>query len=107
MSTGTLYPAASSLAVELLDRMLVFDPNKRITVEEALAHPYLQSLHSEGTHNMCIRYICVYYLHYVLLFSTTHVAEEVKCDFEFCWNFESPGLTLEAAKELILKYGGT
>lgn len=25
--------------------MLVFNPNKRITVEEALEHPYLSSLH--------------------------------------------------------------
>ena len=25
--------------------MLVFDPNKRITVEEALNHPYLAELH--------------------------------------------------------------
>lgn len=31
-----------SLALDLLDRMLTFNPNKRITVEEALAHPYLE-----------------------------------------------------------------
>ncbi|XP_006877092.1 PREDICTED: mitogen-activated protein kinase 3 isoform X2 [Chrysochloris asiatica] len=30
------------LTLELLDRMLTFNPNKRITVEEALAHPYLE-----------------------------------------------------------------
>ena len=29
------------LALDLLDKMLTFNPNKRITVEEALAHPYL------------------------------------------------------------------
>ena len=28
--------------MDLLDRMLTFNPNKRITVEEALAHPYLE-----------------------------------------------------------------
>ncbi len=27
--------------VDLLDKLLTFDPNKRITVENALAHPYL------------------------------------------------------------------
>lgn len=32
-------------AIQLLERMLVFDPSKRITVEEALAHPYLSTLH--------------------------------------------------------------
>lgn len=30
------------LALDLLDRMLTFNPVKRITVEEALAHPYLE-----------------------------------------------------------------
>uniref|UniRef100_A0A8C9SEY6 Mitogen-activated protein kinase n=1 Tax=Scleropages formosus TaxID=113540 RepID=A0A8C9SEY6_SCLFO len=30
------------LALSLLDRMLTFNPYKRITVEEALAHPYLE-----------------------------------------------------------------
>lgn len=30
------------LALDLLDRMLTFNPIKRITVEEALAHPYLE-----------------------------------------------------------------
>lgn len=29
-------------ALDLLDRMLTFNPMKRITVEEALAHPYLE-----------------------------------------------------------------
>ena len=29
-------------ALDLLDKMLTFNPNKRITVEEALAHPYLE-----------------------------------------------------------------
>lgn len=27
--------------------MLMFDPLKRISIEEALAHPYLESLHQE------------------------------------------------------------
>ena len=29
-------------AIELLDKMLTFNPDKRITIEEALAHPYLE-----------------------------------------------------------------
>ena len=37
-----LYPAASPLALDLVARMLAFDPARRITVEAALAHPYLQ-----------------------------------------------------------------
>lgn len=33
------------LALDLIDKCLQFSPNKRITVEDALAHPYLKSLH--------------------------------------------------------------
>lgn len=33
------------LAIDLLEKMLVLDPEKRITVNEALAHPYLTPLH--------------------------------------------------------------
>ena len=37
-----LYPNADPKALDLLDKMLTFNPHKRITVEEALAHPYLE-----------------------------------------------------------------
>uniref|UniRef100_A0A8C9R607 Mitogen-activated protein kinase n=1 Tax=Scleropages formosus TaxID=113540 RepID=A0A8C9R607_SCLFO len=37
-----LFPNADPKALSLLDRMLTFNPYKRITVEEALAHPYLE-----------------------------------------------------------------
>jgi mitogen-activated protein kinase 1/3 len=37
-----LYPKADRNALDLLDKMLTFNPNKRITVEDALAHPYLE-----------------------------------------------------------------
>ena len=40
-----VFPDASSQAIDLLARMLQFDPRKRITVEEALQHPYLAQLH--------------------------------------------------------------
>ncbi|XP_019622345.1 PREDICTED: mitogen-activated protein kinase 1-like [Branchiostoma belcheri] len=36
-----IFPKADSHALNLLDRMLTFNPHKRITVEEALAHEYL------------------------------------------------------------------
>ncbi len=37
-----LYPQADPKALDLLDKMLTFNPNKRITVEGSLAHPYLE-----------------------------------------------------------------
>jgi len=40
-----VYPKAAPEACDLLSKLLQFDPRKRCTVEEALAHPYLSSLH--------------------------------------------------------------
>ncbi|KAJ1660658.1 mitogen activated protein kinase [Dispira simplex] len=40
-----LYPNATEKALDLLERLLAFDPAKRITVEEALQHPYLEAYH--------------------------------------------------------------
>lgn len=40
-----LYPNANPLAIDLLQRMLVFDPSKRISVTEALQHPYMSPLY--------------------------------------------------------------
>lgn len=42
---GALYPHATPLAVDLLQKMLVFDPSKRISVTEALQHPYMSALY--------------------------------------------------------------
>jgi len=39
-------PNATPLALDLLQGMLCFDPARRISVEEALAHPYLQTFHN-------------------------------------------------------------
>ena len=44
---STLYPKANRRALDLLDRMLVFNPHRRISVEDALADPYMESLHAE------------------------------------------------------------
>jgi serine/threonine protein kinase len=37
----------SAEAIDLVKKMLIFDPRKRITVKEALNHPYLTNLHCE------------------------------------------------------------
>jgi len=49
----TLYPKANAQALDLLDKMMAFNPSKRITVDEALKHPYLASLHSEEDEPVC------------------------------------------------------
>jgi len=38
---------ASPDAVDLVQKMLIFNPNDRIAVEDALAHPFLAKLHAE------------------------------------------------------------
>ncbi|KAF7289176.1 Mitogen-activated protein kinase [Mycena indigotica] len=40
-----LFPNATPLALDFLAKTLTFDPKKRITAEEALAHPYLEAYH--------------------------------------------------------------
>ncbi|GAV02644.1 hypothetical protein RvY_13183 [Ramazzottius varieornatus] len=43
-----IFPAADAKALDLLERMLTFNPDKRITVEEALRHPYLDIYYDPG-----------------------------------------------------------
>lgn len=62
-------------AVDLLERMLVFDPSRRITVDEALHHPYLASLHE--------------------------INDEPTCPAPFSFDFEQPSFTEAHIKELI------
>ena len=45
-SWDTIFPNASKEALDLLDRMLQFNPSKRCSMEEAIRSPYLASLHN-------------------------------------------------------------
>ncbi|KAK4803383.1 hypothetical protein SAY86_003200 [Trapa natans] len=74
---STRFPSMSPKAVDLLEKMLVFDPTKRITVDEALCHPYLSSLHD--------------------------INDEPVCPQPFSIDFEHPSCTEEHIKDLIWK----
>lgn len=51
----TLYPAANPMALDLLEKMLSFDPSRRITCDEALQHPYLSVWHDPQDEPTCQR----------------------------------------------------
>ena len=42
---GSLFPKANPVALDLLGKMLVFNPEKRILIDGCLAHPYLEGYH--------------------------------------------------------------
>ncbi|KAK3284419.1 Mitogen-activated protein kinase 4b [Cymbomonas tetramitiformis] len=75
VALNKFYPASAQEAVDLIDKMLVFDPLKRITVEQALEHPYLASLHD--------------------------VSDEPCCSDPFVFEFEGENLSEELIRELV------
>lgn len=48
-----LYPNANPEAIDLLEKMLCLDPAERITVENALTHPYLKVWHDPADEPVC------------------------------------------------------
>ncbi|KAL5711221.1 mitogen-activated protein kinase [Ranunculus cassubicifolius] len=73
----TLFPHINPSALDLVERMLAFNPSQRITVEEALDHPYLARLHD--------------------------IADEPVCAESFSFEFEQQVLTEEQIKEMIYR----
>jgi serine/threonine protein kinase len=62
-------------ALDLLVKMLIFHPEKRMSIEKALAHPFLSSLHNPE--------------------------DEPTANFTFSFEFENEELTRERIQELI------
>lgn len=42
-----MYPGAGEEAIDLLNRILVFNPYFRITVDEALTHPFFKKIRKQ------------------------------------------------------------
>jgi len=51
-----IFRDASDDAIDLLRKMLALDPTNRISVKEALAHPYLKELHDPRKEILCERF---------------------------------------------------
>lgn len=47
------FPSAGADAVDLLARMLVMRPDRRLSVDDALRHPYLRSLRDKKVQWLC------------------------------------------------------
>ncbi|KDO34829.1 CMGC/MAPK protein kinase [Saprolegnia parasitica CBS 223.65] len=50
---SSIYPRATSLCLDLLEKMLSFDPRTRISIEEALEHPYLTQVRDASVETTC------------------------------------------------------
>ncbi|KAI9912852.1 hypothetical protein PsorP6_005789 [Peronosclerospora sorghi] len=50
---SSVYPRATPQCLDLLEKMLVFDPRKRITIQQALAHPYLALVRDRSVEKSC------------------------------------------------------
>ena len=74
-SWQSLYPKSNPLALDLLSKMLTFNPNKRYTVEQCLAHPYFEELHS--------------------------LDDEPSCGKPFDWTFDNFKPTKEQLQEMV------
>jgi len=56
-SLKTLFKNASSNALDLLAKMLQFNPSKRITIDEALEHPFVEAFHQKDKETVCEKII--------------------------------------------------
>lgn len=63
----------ASQARDLLSRMLVIDPEKRISVDEALLHPYINVWYDEGEVNAVSAFMHSFLKIQLLHFSELHV----------------------------------
>jgi mitogen-activated protein kinase 1/3 len=45
LTWSSLFPNANPIALDLLEKMLTFNPKKRYTVEQCISHPYFEGLH--------------------------------------------------------------
>jgi len=50
---SAVFPGVNPQGLDLLSKMLVFDYRERITVDDALKHPYLEELHSRADEPTC------------------------------------------------------
>ena len=53
MAWKKVYPKANPTALDLLDKMLAFNPTKRWTLKQCIEHPYFRELHNREDELPC------------------------------------------------------
>jgi len=54
-----MFPSASDEAIDLMTTLLKFNPTKRLTVEQALQHPYVAQFHNPEEEPCCSKKIFI------------------------------------------------
>ena len=54
---GQLFPTAPDDALDLIDKLLLVNPNNRLDVQSALEHPYLSQFHNNANEPICKKQI--------------------------------------------------
>lgn len=54
-----MFPHASEDALDLLTKLLQFNPSKRLSAAEALAHPYVAQFHNPDDEPSCSKVITI------------------------------------------------
>jgi len=54
-----MYPNADSESMDLLKKLLTFNPDKRLTVEQALDHPFVTQFHNPAEEIICEKSIVI------------------------------------------------
>ncbi|GAM18017.1 hypothetical protein SAMD00019534_011920 [Acytostelium subglobosum LB1] len=61
-----MFPYVCPLGIDLLEKMLKFNPNKRITAEQALAHPYFGMAEYVNQEPVCSKPVQMFFENWVL-----------------------------------------
>lgn len=84
MAPHCVHPSAASQARDLLSKMLVIDPECRISVQEALNHPYIHVWYDPAEAD-AVGSCAIGILEKVIFILKSHPGQEKKCNFVmFC-----------------------